>query len=115
MNREEHYLEENTACLIQAAYGPDVRPSPKAGEQTFRLLLAYVRARSAAVAFPDAAVGALGAMLALMAVWLTVQTAVTGTPLISNPSLLVIAAWLILNLALVPVASIVILIGRQRG
>jgi hypothetical protein len=114
MNERERYLDRNTAHLIRMAFGPHARPSARAAEQALRLLLDQVRERAAEAAFPDAVVGILGATLVLAATWLTAQVIVTGTSLTASPSLLVLAAWLAANLALVPVASIVILIRRQR-
>ena len=114
MNERERYLDRNTAHLIRAAFGPHARPSARAAEQALRLLLDQVRERSSEAPFPDAAVGVLGATLVLAATWLTVQVIVSGTSLTVNPALLMMAAWLGANLALVPVASIVILIRRQR-
>ena len=114
MNDRERYLERNTAHLVRAAFGPRARPSARAVERTLRLLLDRVRKRPAEVPFPDAVVGVLGATLVLAATWFTAQVTVTGTLPSANPSLLMMAAWLGANLALVPVASIVILIRRQR-
>ena len=114
MNDRERYLDRNTAHLIRTAFVPQARPSTRAAEQALRLLLDQVRERSAKAPFPDAAVGILGAALVLAATWLTAQVIITGTSLTATPSLLVLAAWLGANLALVPVASIVILIRRQR-
>jgi hypothetical protein len=53
-------------------------------------------------------------MLVLAATWLAAQVAATGTLSRANPALLMLTAWLGANLALVPVASIVILVRRQR-
>ena len=114
MNERERYLDRNAAHLIRVAFGPHARPSARAAEQALRLLLDQVRERSAKAPFPDAAVGVLGATLVLAATWLTAQVIVTGTLPSANPSLLMMAAWLGANMALVPVASIVILIRRQR-
>jgi len=115
MSEEARLLEENVARLIRAAHGPSARPSPQAREQTFQLLLSHVRARSMVVDFPDVAVGLLGAVLAVVEIWLVVQVVVADTSFIGNPSLLVMAAVLMLNLALVPIASIVIVVRRQNG
>jgi hypothetical protein len=114
MNERERYLDRNTAHLIRAALGSQARPSARAAEQALRLLLDQVRERSAKAPFPDAAVGILGATLVLAATWFTVQVIVSSPSLTANPSLLMMAAWLAANLALLPVASIVILIRRQR-
>ena len=115
MNENERYLDRNTAHLVRAAFGPHARPSARVAEQALRLLLDQVRERSTKAPFPDAVVGILGATLVLAAIWLTAQVAVGGTSLTATPSLLVLAAWLSANLALLPVASIVILIRRQHG
>jgi hypothetical protein len=114
MNDRERYLDRNTAHLVRAAFGPRARPSARAAERTLRLLLDRVRKRPAEVPFPDAVVGVLGAMLVLAATWLAAQVAATGTLSRANPALLMLTAWLGANLALVPVASIVILVRRQR-
>jgi len=114
MNDSERYLDRNTAHLVRAAFGPRARPSARATEQTLRLLLDQVRKRPTKAPFPDAVVGVLGAMLVLAAMWLAAQVTVIGTPLTTNPSLLMLAAWLGANLALLPVASTVIVIRRQR-
>ena len=114
MNDSERYLDRNTAHLVRAAFGPHARPSARATEQTLRLLLDRVRKQPAEVPFPDAVMGFLGATLVLAATWLAAQVAVIGTLSSGNPALLMLAAWLGANLALVPVASIVILIRRQR-
>jgi len=115
MNREGNCLEENAARLVRAAYGPSARPSPKASKRVFRLLLGQVRARSATPSFPDAALAVLGAIVALLAVFLAVQSALPRTSLGTNPSLLAAAIMLVLNLAWVPVASIVIVMRRRHG
>lgn len=114
MNERERYLDRNTARLIRAAFGPQTRPSARAAEQALRLLLDQVRERSAEAAFPDAVVGILGATLVLAAAWLTAQVLAGGSSPTASPLLLMVAAWLGANLALMPVASIVILIRRRR-
>ena len=111
----ERYLDKNTARLVWAAFGPDARPSEQAAERLFLAVRALVRARAAVVAFPDAAVGILGAMLVLVAIWLSIQLVITGTYALGVPPLLVMAAWLAANLALLPVASVVILLRRPLG
>jgi hypothetical protein len=81
----------------------------------FQILLTHVRGRSSEVPFPDIAVTALGGLLALAAIWLVGWRTGAGTSLSTNPTLLIPAAWLLLNLAPVPVACIVILKRRQDG
>ncbi len=114
MNQEGHCLEENTARLVRAAYGPSAHPSPQASKRVFRLLLRHVGARPVTPSFPDAAVVVLGAMVAVLAVCLAVQAVLPKTSPGANPLLLATATWLILNLAWVPVASTVIVIRRRH-
>lgn len=115
MNEEGNCLEENTARLVRAAYGPSARPSPEASQRVFRLLLGHVRVRPATPGFPDAALVALGAIVVFLAVGLAIQVAFPMTSLNASPSLLAAAMVLILNLAWVPVASIVIVLRRRYG
>lgn len=115
MNRQEQLLEENIARLIQSASNPGARPGDRIRMQTFQLLVAQMQSQSADIPFPDAIIGLLGGILALAAVWLVGGVIMTGAQWTANPSLLFVALWLLLNLALVPVASIVIVRRRQYG
>jgi len=115
MNQEGHCLEENTARLVRAAYGPLARPSPQASRRVFRLMLDHLRVGSATPGFPDAAVVTLGATLAALAVCLAIRAVLSSTSLVVDPSLLATATWLVLNLAWVPVASIVVVVRRRHG
>jgi hypothetical protein len=109
VNRNEKALEENAARLIRAAYGPDARPGSQASETAYRLLLAHVRAKRAAPDFPDLALGILGAVFVCTAAWLAARVLLDGTSLLADPSLVVVSTWVILNLAMLPIASIIIL------
>lgn len=105
--------EQNTALLIRAAMGPDARPAAGLRRSMLRRLL-QERARSAPVAFPDAVLALLGGLLLAAAgfmVWLAGQG---GGSAAANPALLLAAVALGLNLLLVPVAGLVIVLGRKR-
>jgi hypothetical protein len=115
MNQDERLLEENTARLIRAASGTDARPGPQTRQRMFQILLTCVRERSSEVSFPDVVVSALGGLLMLVAIWLVGWRTGTGISLSTSPTLLIPAVWLLLNLALVPIACIVILKRRQGG
>jgi hypothetical protein len=54
-------------------------------------------------------------MLAALAACLAIQAILSSTSLVVNPSLLATATWLVLNLAWVPVASIVVVVRRRHG
>jgi hypothetical protein len=111
---EPRVLEENTARLLQVALGPDTLPRPQLRQQTLGRLLAELRGRPAPVAFPDAVLVLLGGLLAVAACGL-VLLGTAGQALSSaNPVLLLFAAGLVLNFALMPVSGIVIVLGRQH-
>ena len=115
MSEEDRHLEHNVGHLIRAACGPSTRPSTEASERTYQLLLNHVRTRSSESDFPDIAVAVLGAVSAIIAIWAVVQVIWNGRPFRATPLLLITVIWATLNLALVPVASIVILRRRQSG
>jgi hypothetical protein len=115
MNQQGDPLEENTARLIRAAYGSSARPTDHLSNKAFRSLLEHVRTRSATPGFPDAAVVILGGLLAALPIWLAVRAFLSSTSLVPDPSLLAATAWLVLNLAMVPVTSVLIVIRRRYG
>lgn len=114
MKEKEYDLErENIAHLIRTSYSSDARPHPQTGEQIYRKLFAYSQKRFAPVEFPDIAVGAMGIILVLVAVYITHQL-MAGTSYAAHPTFLLIAIWLVLNLLVLPVAGVVIVIRRQH-
>ena len=115
MNKERPYLEQNTAQLIRAAYGPSARPSADARERAFQLVLNQVRTRPAKDEFPDIAVIILSVVLVFIAAWLGFRVTSTATSFLASPLLLATLGWLVLNLAILPVASIVIVTRRRNG
>jgi hypothetical protein len=116
MKQEEFEIEkENISLLIQAAYGSDTRPHPQVREQTYTILKIHSQRRFPVDEFPDVAVGALGIILFAVLICFIIQTTLTGVSIFANPSLLIMAIWLFLNLILLPVAGAVIVIRRQYG
>jgi hypothetical protein len=115
MSQQGDPLEENTARLIRAAYRLSTRPTAQMSKEMLRSLSDHARARSATPAFPDIAIVILGGLLAALPVWLAVQAFLSNTSLVADPSLLATALWLVLNLGVVPVASILIVIRRRYG
>ena len=112
MDNREPYLEDNTARLIQAGFSAEARPNTLTREQTWRHLVAQVHAKRTAGAFPDWSLVILAGILALMAAWLASQALRAGVTV--GPLPILVAVVLTLNLVSVPVADIVILIGRRR-
>ena len=113
MNDKDRDLEENTSQLIQAGFGTDVRPGPLASERTFRLLAAQHRRSHAPVAFPEGVLAVLTGILALMAVLLATQIVAQGVPQATDPTFVITALPLALNLICVPIAGIVTLTRRR--
>ena len=69
MNDENCRLEENTARLIRASFGPEARPDPRTSRETLRRLTAQVRASRTPTTFPERVLGLLLGTLVVMAAW----------------------------------------------
>ena len=114
MDSEDRRLEANTARLIRAALGPETRPDPGAGQQALQSLLTGLRERRARSSFPDHTLAALVGTLVFMAAWLALQ-AIASDGAVNSPVLLLPATFVLLvNVAVVPVASIVIVLRRRH-
>lgn len=112
---EDRPLEGNMARLLQAALGGEAQLRPELRRQTLGRLLAEMRARPAAVAFPDTVVVLLGGVLALAACGLALLAADGGAMAWNaSPVLLLLAAGLALNLAVMPISGVVIVLRRYR-
>lgn len=115
MKEKEYDLErENIARLIRTSYGSDARPHPQTGEQILRILSAHSQKQFAAVEFPDAAVGAMGIILVLVAAYVVLQL-MAGISFAAQPTFLLMVIWLVLNALVLPAAGVVIVIRRQHG
>ena len=112
MSQEER-LRENVARLVRAAYGPSARPDAQAHADLLRRLRGTVRERHAWADFPDGAVIVISAVLLAMVVWIGWHCALPRGACLTSPSSIVAAGWVVLNLAALPVASVVIL--KSRG
>ena len=113
MNDEHRPLEENTARLIGAGFGPEARPGRRARRRTFRLLAAQHRLSHAPVTFPESVLVLLTGVLALMGVSLATQIGAQGVPRATDPTFVATALPLALNLICAPIAGIVIVIRRR--
>ena len=110
MSGTERIHEENVARLVQAACGPEARPSQAARTRVLSVLMAEAHTHPAPAPFPDAAVALLGVFIVLAGVWLAVRAA-SGA---SHPALAIVAATVALNLILAPVAGAAIVWHRRR-
>jgi hypothetical protein len=105
MNRDEREWEEKAGRLLRAGYGVEARPDAALRRQVWARLRQELRPVEA---FPDAVLGGLGVILVLVAVGL-------GLLGVSSPLAGILWGWLIFNLALAPVAAVVILAVRKRS
>jgi len=116
-NDKEQWRENNTAQLIQAGIGADARLDPRVKERVWLRLAAQMSTQPAPAPFPDFAIGTLGVLLVLAAVGALVRYLGTSAPSMlpsMSPSLFFIPLFfLVLNFAMIPVASILIVIRRR--
>jgi len=110
MSEAERTREENVACLVQAAYGPEARPSQVARARALSALMAEAHTHPVPAPFPDAVSALLGTFVVLAGVWLAVRAA-SG---VGHPALAMVAAVVVLNLILAPVAGAAIVLSRRR-
>jgi hypothetical protein len=59
--------------------------------------------------------GTLGLILLVVATIFICQITLAGSSIKTDPALMVMATWLLLNLILIPIAGVVIVIRRQYG
>jgi hypothetical protein len=116
--QENKQWEENDmARLIQAGIGGDARLDPAVKERVWLRLAAQMPKQPVLAPFPDFAIGTLGVLLVLAAVGALVRYLGTSAPSMlpsMSPSLFFIPLFfLILNFAMIPVASILIVIRRR--
>jgi len=118
-NDKEQWRENNTAQLIQAGIGADARLDPRVKERVWLRLAAQMSKQPAPAPFPDFAIGTLGVLLVLAAVGALVRYLGTSAPSMlpsMSPSLFFIPLFfLVLNFAMIPVASILIVIRRRSN
>ena len=114
-HNETDIEQENISRLIRASYSSEARPSQEAKEQTYRILKRHVQNRLLWVDFPDMVVGALGFTLVAAVIFFIYQITLAGSSIMTDPALMVMATWLLLNLILIPIAGAVIVIRRQYG
>jgi hypothetical protein len=113
MNDSCEHLESNVARLIQVGYSAECRPDPARHSGMLRSLEIDLRGQQRIAALPEWIVAALVGFLVFLAGWLALANpqVVMSTGL--NSLYFVAAFVLILNLAFIPIASIIIVIRRR--
>ena len=113
MESKSNNPEENIIRLIQASFSRQARPDAGLHGEMLHRLREEIRTNRAGIEFPNGVLVTLTGILTLMAVWLMIQTT-SGQSIMTSPTLTIMAMVLILNLALVPVASLIIVIRRRH-
>lgn len=113
MNGSHDHLEDNIARLIQVGYSHESRPDPLAHDRMLQRLTNSMPGRQRVAVLPEWIVVALVGYLVFLAAWLVAlnQQAVMSMGL--NSIYFAVAFVLILNLAFIPIASILIVIRRR--
>jgi hypothetical protein len=108
-----NHVEANVARLIQAAFGGMARLDRRPRERTWRRLVVELRLGQPPE-FPDRVLALLGLVLIGGGAWLAIRVAGAGAGgSMRLPDVLVVLT-LAMNLAFAPLATLVILLRRQR-
>jgi len=114
MNEDQSHVEANVARLIQVAMGDGAQLERHTRERIWGRLSSEVRSLHASNRFPEGALAFLGGIQVCAAWWFGAQVARGGIrEAIASPDLLILLPVLF-NLALVPIAAMVVLQRRRR-
>lgn len=113
MKDSSEHLESNVARLIQIGYSAESRPDPAMHSGMLRILAIDVHGRERIAALPEWIVAVLVGFLVFLAAWLALANPQVTVPTGFNSLYFVAAFVLILNLAFIPIASIIIVIRRR--
>ena len=113
MESKHSHLETNTVRFIQDSYNQQARLNAGLQKNMLHRLQEASGMYRRRIEFPDGALLSLSGVLALTTLWLVIQV-ISGQTISSSASLTITAVILILNLLLVPVASVVIVIRRRH-
>jgi hypothetical protein len=110
----DDFLESNMARLIKAGMSGEARLDPELRESMGRRLAGEGNARAATAPFPEKALGLLTAFGVLAILGVLAQLNQVGVNTFENGYWLILALLLLFNLALTPVASVVIIARRRQ-
>jgi hypothetical protein len=113
VDHSDEVLESNTARLIQSGMGGEARLDSDLREALHRRLISELHAGLALPAFPEKALGLLTALGLLAVLSTLVQFSQAGMRAFENGFWPMLILLLLLNLMLIPVASIVIVLQRR--
>jgi len=113
MNQQESQFDRNLGPLIHASCGPATRLAPLAREQLHQRLSAALREKCRHEEFPAGILALLSGLVFLLAtaIFLSLLAPSAGVPrsFVLNPAGLLV----LVNLAFLPIASLVIVLRRK--
>jgi hypothetical protein len=107
-------VERNIERLVEAAFNRDARLAASSRDATYRLLLADLRSRRGVEAFPERLLVLLTVIVVLLTAWLVARLGLGDFTASASPVLPLAAALVVINVAVVPVAALVVVIGRKH-
>ena len=113
MDEQIDYLEQNVSRLIRTSFPEPARLSPQLRQNTYRQLLAQFRAEKADEMLPPRISFILVCALCALAICSIARLSGSGVSFGMTGVSLVVGAVLVINLAVVPVASVIVVI-RSR-
>lgn len=109
MNDHETNFEQNLARMLKASCGPGTRVTPDARERLRHELAATLRVRRQPSEFPGAALAALSLLVLLL--WAAAWPGGAGLP--GKFPAVPVMVLAVVNLAGIPIASLVIVLRRR--
>lgn len=114
MNQKERYLEENVARLLNAGFGGAARQDFQTKKRTLQHLITQLREQKVATEFPDIVLVFIVCILIFIGVWMAAQILGPGVPEVMRLLFIIPTLILVINLAFVPVTTILIIIWRKN-
>ena len=115
MDGEDKDFGENVSRLVQAGLGAGARLDPLTREKVRQRLKVELRSKPSAAGFPDYSLAVLAGVLAAMALSLGGRIVAPGVRVTTSAPLIMVAVILGLNLAMVPLAAIIIVRRRRHA
>jgi hypothetical protein len=113
MNQQESQFDQNLERLIQASCGPETRPKPSAREQLHQRLSAELREIRRQEEFPAGILAVLSGVVLLLVAASFLSPSYTAVRISHGFELNPIGFVILVNLACLPIASLVIILRRK--
>jgi hypothetical protein len=113
MNQKESHFDRNLERLIHASCGPETRLTPFAREQLHRRLSAALREKRRQDEFPAGILAFFSSVILLLAATSLLSFLNMGVRLPQSFGLNPVGLLVLVNLACLPIASLVIILWRK--